>query len=364
MGSNLFGNIFRFMTWGESHGKAIGVVIDGCPSCLELSEKDINDELFLRSPGRSRYVSKRKENDKVEILSGVFEGKTTGAPISIIIYNNDVDSSKYDDIKNIYRPGHSNFTYIEKYKVYDHRGGGRSSGRETASMVAVGAIAKKILKHFNIEVISYLKSIFNIEASVDIDDVKVLKDQIMKSEIFCPDGNCEKEMIQVIEKIRKEKNSVGGVVEFVVNNLPCGLGDPVYEKLNANLAKALLSIPAAKGFEIGEGYLSNTMKGSSFNDSFVLENNKVKTKTNHAGGVLGGISNSMPIIGRVHFKPTPTIGKQQESLEISTKKAKKLKLLDIVRHDPCIAIRATKVVEAMVANVIVDALLMNRVVNL
>lgn len=359
MASNSFGTIFRITTWGESHGKAVGVVIDGCPAGLKLSESEIHEALSLRAPGRNAYTSPRVESDQGEILSGVFEGETTGAPICILIPNLDVDSSKYEPIKHTLRPGHANFTYLEKYGVFDYRGGGRASGRETACRVAAGAVAKKILKSQNIEVIAYLKQMGEIKAFVDAKDFDMIKLRAYQSPLFCPDPAAEAEMMALIDKAKQSSDSWGGCVEFIAAPMPTGLGDPVYEKLEAKLASAMMSIPASKGFEIGSGFLAALMQGSTHNDSFIRKNDKIMTETNHAGGILGGISNGMPIIGRVAFKPTSSIMKEQQTLTLKGESTS-MQLPKGSRQDPCLAIRAVPVVEAMAACVLADALLLNR----
>lgn len=331
MASNTFGNVFKIMTWGESHGRALGVVIDGCPAGLELKEEDIQQELDQRKPGDSPLTSARKEPDRVQIFSGLFEGKTTGAPISLIIFNEDVDSSHYDSVQHLYKPGHALFTYHQKYGIFDHRGGGRSSGRETVCRVAAGAIAKKIL------------SLQGIIPTARLADNKLM---------------------DKIEEAKQEGDSIGAVVEVEVPCLPSGLGDPVYEKLEANLALAMLSIPAVKGFEIGSGFQSAAMKGSLHNDEFALDaHGNVITKTNHAGGTLGGISTGMPLLFRVAFKPTSSIKKPQKTLSLDHKPSI-FHLPEVSRHDPCIAVRALPVVEAMTALVLTDALLMARLSRL
>lgn len=361
MASNTFGKIFKIMTWGESHGKAIGVVIDGCPAGLLLDESDINKELAKRSPGQNPYTTPRKEADQAEILSGTFEGKTSGAPISIVIYNRDQDSSKYEPIKNLLRPGHANFTYLEKYGIFDYRGGGRSSARETACRVAAGAIAKKILKQEKIEIVAFIKRIGGIDVDKDFSHYEIshLREEILESPIFCPDQEIADAMMKKIQEAKESGDSLGGVIEFIALNLPVGLGDPVYEKLEANLAKAMLSIPATKGFEIGSGFAGVDLPGSEHNDSFTTEKGKVVTATNRAGGTLGGISTGMPLIGRVAFKATSSIMKEQQTVDLEGKKSS-FKLPEGSRHDPCVAIRAVPIVEAMTALVLVDALLMNR----
>jgi len=328
MGSNSFGNLFKITTWGESHGKAIGVVIDGCPAGLEIDEEMIHASLAKRAPGNNPLTSPRKEPDHAEILSGVFEGKTTGTPISIIIWNKDADSSKYEPIKDKLRPGHANYTYLEKYGIFDYRGGGRSSARETAGRVAAGAIAKQILHHFDIKI-----------------SAKILQDE------------------KLIEQAKAEGDSIGGVVEFTITNAPVGLGDPIYQKLEANLAKAMMSLPATKGFELGLGFQAAKMKGSEHNDSFVVSEGKVQTSTNHAGGTLGGISTGMPIVGRVAFKPTSSILKAQKTLTTAGKETT-FSLPPGSRHDPCVAIRAVPIVEAMCSLVLVDAILLQRCTRL
>lgn len=359
MATNNFGNIFKITTWGESHGKAIGVVIDGCPAGLEIDESEINAALALRAPGRNPYTSPRTETDRAEILSGVFEGKTTGAPISILIPNKDADSTKYEPIKDLLRPGHANYTYLEKYGIFDYRGGGRASARETACRVAAGAIAKKFLQHYGIQLVAYIKQIGNLEATPNLEDFTLLHDATYQSPLFCPDMNVNPAMIDLIEKAKNEGDSLGGVIEFLAKGVPAGIGDPVYEKLEANLAQALMSIPATKGFEIGSGFGSVSMFGSEHNDLFSSESGRVETETNFAGGTLGGISTGMPIIGRVAFKPTSSIMKPQKTLTTSGENSS-FELPAGSRHDPCVAIRAVPVVEAMVALVLVDAMLLNR----
>jgi chorismate synthase len=357
MASNSFGNLFRITTWGESHGKAVGVVVDGCPAGIALSDVDINAALALRAPGNNAFTSPRKEPDVAEIYSGVFEGKTTGAPISIVIMNKDADSSKYEPIKHLLRPGHANYTYTEKYGCFDYRGGGRASARETACRVAAGAVATKILQTQNIQVISYLKSIGSIEMSLAQVDISTLKNTAQNSPLFCPESQVEKKMMDALEAAKLAGDSLGGVVEFMVLNMPVGLGDPIYEKLEANLAKGMMSLPATKGIELGEGFQATRMSGSEHNDEFAVGDSI--TATNHAGGTLAGISTGMPLVGRVAFKPTSSIKKAQNTLD-EHGQPQKFVLPEGSRHDPCVAIRAVPIVEAMCALVLVDALLMNR----
>lgn len=363
MASNSFGNIFKITTWGESHGKAIGVVIDGCPAGLEINENEINAALALRAPGRNPYTSPRTETDRAEILSGVFEGKTTGAPICIMIPNKDADSSKYEPIKDLLRPGHANYTYLEKYGIFDYRGGGRSSARETAARVAAGAIAKKFLEYQGIQLAAYIKQIGTVEATIETENLELIRSLTYQSPIFCPDPQAASAMAALIEKVKADGDSVGGMIEFIALSVPVGLGDPVYEKLEANLAYAMMSLPATKGFEIGSGFQCVAMRGSDHNDIFTKEAGQVKTETNYSGGTLGGISTGMPIIGRVAFKPTSSIMKPQDTLTTSGEPAS-FKYPVGSRHDPCVAIRAVPIVEAMVALVLVDAILLNRCAKL
>jgi chorismate synthase len=363
MASNSLGHLLRMTSWGESHGKAIGVVIDGCPAGVPLSEEDINDELSLRAPGRNIYTTPRQEKDHAEIYSGIFEGKTTGTPISIVIMNQNADATKYEPIKHVLRPGHANFTYLTKYGVYDYRGGGRASARETACRVAAGAIAKKILHFFSIRTCAYLTSVGGIHATITEQDLEKLKHTAYMSPIFCPDPIAAESMMQKISATKESGDSLGGVVQFIATGLPIGLGDPIYEKLEANLAKAMLSLPATKGFEMGEGFHASQMLGSKHNDLFVGTEHTIQTQTNHAGGTLGGISTGMPLSGRVAFKPTSSIQKPQHTVDI-TGKPTTFQLPPGSRHDPCVAIRAVPVVEAMCAFVLADALLINRCAKL
>lgn len=345
--SSKLGKYFRIQTWGESHGKAIGVVIDGIKPGMRISALDIQKELDKRRPGQSKIVTSRNEPDKVEILSGVFNGKTTGHPISLIIWNQDINSKSYEKFQDLFRPGHAGFTYLKKYGIYDHRGGGRSSARETANWVMAGAIAKKILKKYRIKIIAYVKEVGGICTK------KIDFKEIIKNQINCPDNTAAKKIEKLILKTKKEGDSLGGIVEVIIFNAPIGLGDPIFEKLDSNLAKALMSINAVKGVEIGDGFKLARMKGSESNDEFVSIKHKIVTKTNHSGGILGGISNGMPIVARVAVKPTSSILKGQNTVDY---KGNKMKIKVEGRHDPCIAIRAVPVVEAMCALVLVDAI--------
>lgn len=359
MASNSFGSIFRITTWGESHGIAIGVVIDGCPAGLELSENDLHEALLLRAPGKSAFTSPRVEKDRAQIYSGVFEGKTTGAPISIIIYNQDVRTEHYDTIKTQLRPGHANFTYLEKYGVFDYRGGGRASARETAVRVAAAAVANKILIRENIHCCAYLSQVSEHKVNSEIIPEVELRDRTYNDPIYCPDKNVSEEIQKKILNLKDQGDSIGGIVNFVVRGLPVGLGDPIYEKLESNLAKAMMSIPASKGFEIGEGFSVVDSLGSDHNDSYIMKNDKIETSSNHAGGILAGISTGMNIVGRVAFKPASSILKPQMTLDTKGESVL-LKLPEGSRHDPCVAIRAVPVVEAMCCLVLADAILMNR----
>lgn len=361
MASNFFGQIFRITTFGESHGAAIGVVIDGCPAGLKLTAEEIDAELKPRQPGGNPYTSPRAEPDQVEILSGLFEGKTTGAPIALLIRNRDADSSKYEPIKNLLRPGHANYTYLQKYGIFDYRGGGRSSARETAARVAAGAVAKKLLAHFGIELCAFVAEIGGIAiAEPNLDSLAKLRNKVLANPIFCPDENASRKMMRAIEKAKEEGDSLGGILQGAAAHLPAGLGDPVYGKLEALLASAMLSIPATKGFEIGSGFAAARMKGSEHNDAFDIDpEGKITTATNHAGGTLGGISTGLPLTFRVAFKPTSSIKKEQTTVNLQGEK-EPFNLPAGSRHDPCVAIRAVPIIEAMTALVLADALLLNR----
>lgn len=349
MGST-FGQLFRVTTWGESHGGAVGVVVDGCPPKLKLTEKEIQRELDRRRPGQSRITTSRQEEDKVEILSGVFEGKTLGTPICMLVWNKDVRSQDYAQMKNLFRPSHADYTYQAKYGIRNWQGGGRSSARETIGRVAAGAIAKKLLRErYKTEIIGYVKQIKNL--SCDVDPKKVRLTHVEKNIVRCPDQKCAKKMIQLIEQTRKKGDSLGGIVEAVARQVPVGWGEPVFDKLEADLAKSVMSLPASKGFEIGSGFSSIKMTGSQHNDPFTMSHGHVKTKSNFSGGVQGGISNGENILVRVAFKPTATIMKPQETV---TTKGKKALLQAKGRHDPCVLPRAVPMVESMMALVLAD----------
>lgn len=360
MASNSFGSIFKITTWGESHGKMVGVVIDGCPAGLEISEKEIHLGLAKRAPGKNPYTSPRSESDTCEILSGVFEGVTTGAPLSIIIRNQDADSTKYEPIKHLLRPGHANYTYLEKYGIFDYRGGGRASARETVCRVAAGVVALKFLATYGIEILAYMDQIGRVEAPFpDVSDLSLLRELTQASPVCCPDVEASQAMMESIEKAKEEGDSLGGIVAFVANGVPPGLGDPVYEKLEARLAFAMMSLPATKGFSLGSGFKSVLMQGSEHNDPFVHKEGVTATETNYAGGTLGGISTGMPIVGKVVFKPTSSIMKTQKTVTVSGEESP-FEIPKGSRHDPCVAIRAIPIVEAMLALVLADAVLLNR----
>lgn len=347
---NTFGKLYKITTWGESHGEAVGVTIDGCPPGIEISNEDIQFELNRRKPGQSEITTQRKENDLAEILSGTFEGKTLGSPIQITVTNKDARSKDYDALKDIYRPSHADYTYDIKYGIRNWKGGGRASARETIGRVAAGAIAKKILKQkFNIDIVGYVKSIQNLVANVNSDTVNL--SDVEKNIVRCPDDEIAVKMIDKIKEIRKKGDSLGGVVELVCRNIPPGLGEPVFDKLEADLGKAVLSIPACKGFEIGSGFNGTLMLGSEHNDEFYINNGKVETKTNNSGGIQGGISNGANILIKAAFKPTGTIIKTQNTV---TNSGKEIKFGGRGRHDPCVLPRAVPMVESMVAIVLMD----------
>lgn len=353
MSGNTFGNIFKVTTFGESHGIAIGAVVDGVWPGLKLSKEDIQKELDRRRPGQSKVTTQRQELDRVHILSGVFEGKTTGCPIGLLIYNKDAKTSDYKALKNIFRPGHADFVYQEKYGIRDWRGG-RSSGRETAMRVAAGAIAKKMLSEKNINVIGYTKEIAGVAAqTIDLN-------MIEKNIVRCPDRVAANQMIEKIEEARQAGDSLGGIIEVVVRGCPVGLGEPVFDKLDARLAAAVMSIGAIKGVEIGAGFQSASMLGSEFNDIPCVKNKAIRLKTNHGGGISAGISNGEDIILRAVVRPTCSIAKPQQALA----KNKTISTLQIKgRHDPCICPRAVVVVEAMIALALVDALLAQQTIS-
>lgn len=351
---NTFGHLFRVTTFGESHGGGVGVVIDGCPPRLEITPEEIQFELDRRRPGQSKITTPRKEADQCEILSGVFEGKTLGTPIAILVRNKDQRSQDYDEMAVKYRPSHADATYDAKYGIRNWQGGGRSSARETIGRVAAGAIAKKILRQVaGVEIIGYVKRIKDIEGMVDPDTVTL--DQVEGNIVRCPDGECAERMIDLIERFRDAGDSLGGVVECVARGVPRGLGMPVFDKLEADLAKGMMSLPATKGFELGSGFAGTLMSGSEHNDEFYTDDQgNIRTVTNRSGGVQGGISNGENILIRVAFKPTATIRKEQRTV---TREGEAVTLAAKGRHDPCVVPRAVPMVEAMMALVLCDHLL-------
>lgn len=358
MSGSTYGNLFRISTWGESHGKGIGVVVDGCPAGLSINEDMIQSFLNRRKPGMSKYSTPRKEEDTVQILSGVFENKTTGTPISMMVMNQNNRSSDYNEIANYYRPGHADYTYDEKYGFRDYRGGGRSSGRETISRVAAGGIASQILSELGIYVSAYTKSIGDIR----IDYKNCNKNNIMESPLYMPDLEASSKAEILIEQCMKDQDSLGGVIECIVSGMKIGVGEPNFEKLDANLAKAVMSIGAVKGFEIGEGFGASKMLGSVNNDLMQYNKDGKLTKlSNHAGGILGGISDGSEIILRAAIKPTPSISKTQDTVN---KSKENIKVNIKGRHDPIIVPRAVVVVESMVALTVVDMLFMSMTSNM
>ena len=357
---NTFGKQFKITSWGESHGPAIGVTLDGFPSLFKIDVEHIQSELQRRKPGQSEISTQRKEEDSIEILSGLFDGKTTGAPISMLIWNKDQRSKDYNHLKNVFRPSHADFTYQAKYGIRDWKGGGRASARETIARVASGAIAKQWLaSKFNTEILGFVKQISDLKAQISNSSIN--HESIESNIVRCPDNKIANKMIEKIKEARKNGDSLGGIIECVAKNVPVGLGEPVFDKLDADLAKAILSIPACKGFEIGSGFSGIEMTGSEHNDEFFInDDNKIKTKTNHSGGVQGGISNGEDIILRAAFKPTATIIRSQKTVD---SEHNTVELKGKGRHDPCVLPRAVPIVEAMVAIVIADHALLNTANN-
>ena len=359
--SNTFGQVFRVTTFGESHGGAVGVVIDGCPPKIDISVAEIQRELDRRRPGQSKITSQRKEEDRCEILSGVFERKTLGTPIAILVRNKDARPEDYAEIAKKFRPSHADFTYEAKYGIRNWQGGGRASARETIGRVAAGAIAKKILSilYSRFEIIAYVAQIHEVVATINRSAVK-MKD-VEKNAIRCPDTAAAKRMESLIEQIRDQGDSIGGAIECVIRNIAPGLGEPVFDKLEADLAKAMMSLPATKGFEIGSGFAATRMRGSQHNDPFEMRGGKIRTATNNSGGVQGGISNGEEIYFRVAFKPTSTIAHEQRTVTSSQQQAR---LAARGRHDPCVLPRAVPIVEAMAALVLCDHALRQRAISI
>jgi len=357
---NTFGQLFRVTTFGESHGGGIGVVIDGCPPKIDISEADIQRELDRRRPGQSKLTTQRKEEDRCEILSGVFDGKTLGTPIALAVRNKDARPEDYSEIADKFRPSHADYTYEAKYGIRNWQGGGRASARETIGRVAAGAVAKKILERLypNFEVVAYVTQIHDITAKIDRSTVK-MKD-VEKNIVRCADAAAAKRMMSLIEQVRDQGDSIGGLIECVIRGIPPGLGEPVFDKLDADLSKAMLSIPATKGFEIGSGFGATRMRGSQHNDPFEMRAGKIRTKTNKSGGVQGGISNGEDIYFRVAFKPPATIALQQKTVTSSKQQSE---LAAHGRHDPCVLPRAVPIVEAMAALVLCDHALRHQAIG-
>lgn len=352
---NTIGKLFTFTSFGESHGAAIGGIVDGCPAGIILDEEFIQNELNRRKPGQSKISTPRKEDDKIEFLSGIFEGKTTGTPIAFVIWNTNQHSNDYDHLKDIYRPSHADYTYQQKYGIRDHRGGGRSSARATAAWVAAGAIAKLVLKQQGIEIIGYTSQVGHIAVGKPYTELDL--SQVESNIVRCPDEETANKMIDYIDELRKVGNSIGGTVSCVIKGVPVGLGEPLFDKLHAKLGFAMLNINAAHGFDYGRGFDGINLTGQEMNDSFTTENGKVITKTNNSGGIQGGISNGEDIYFRVLFKPVATILMNQETID---NQLNKTELKAHGRHDPCVLPRAVPIVEAMAALTLVDLYLMNK----
>lgn len=354
MAGNSFGQLFRITTFGESHGPSIGVIIDGCPAGLEIDKTFIQSELSRRRPGQSKIVTQRDEDDQFEILSGLFENKTTGTPICITIQNKDQRSHDYSEMADKFRPSHADYTYEAKYGNRDYRGGGRSSARETAARVAAGAVAKLLLNHYGIKITAYVSQIGHIKSPV----ILTPESEVIESNpVRCADPSTAVEMEQLVREIRKSGDTIGGKIFCIINGCPPGIGSPVFDKLHAELAKAMMGINAVKGFEYGSGFDSVTMRGSEHNDEFYMDDDKVSTRSNYSGGIQGGISNGMPIYFNVAFKPVATIPKNQQTID---KEGNAVNITGKGRHDPCVVPRAVPIVEAMAALVITDHLLLHR----
>jgi len=356
MAGNSFGKLLRLTTFGESHGKAIGGILDGFPAGINIDVDLIENDLKRRMPGQNELVSGRKEADEVEILSGIFEGTSLGSPIAFVVWNRDQNPADYKHLKDTFRPSHADFTYESKYGIRDYRGGGRASARETVSRVVGGSFAKMILSHYRIEIIAFVKQVSTLKTEKSYQKLDLSK--IEESLVRCPDREVSDKIIELIQSTREKGNTLGGIIQCVVKNVPAGLGEPVFDKLHADLGKAMLSINAVKGFEIGSGFQSAELSGSDHNDIFVVENGETITKTNHSGGIQGGISNGMDIFFNVAFKPVATLMRDQESID---KSGKKTIIEGKGRHDVCVVPRAVPIVEAMTALVVADHLLLNRV---
>jgi len=350
MAGNSFGKLFKITTCGESHGGAVAVIIDGCPSGIDITQEEIQQELNRRKPGQSSITTPRREQDIIHILSGIFEGKTTGTPILLLAHNDDAKPEDYNELKEAFRPSHADFTYLKKYGIRDYRGSGRASARETLARVAAGVIAKKFLQlQCGIEILSYVEQVGTIKTQIDMQQVTA--SAIEANIVRCPDSVVAKQMIELIETVQSQGDSIGGVIRLLIKNVPAGLGEPVFDKLHADLGKAMLSINAVKGFEIGSGFAGAELMGSEHNDALYLQNNQVKTKSNYAGGIVGGISNGEDIYCRIAFKPVSTIAKPQKTLNTNLEE---VIIAGKGRHDPCVLPRAVTVVDAMAALVLMD----------
>ncbi|MFY9637660.1 MAG: chorismate synthase [Methanobacterium sp.] len=359
MSGNTLGKMFKVTTFGSSHGTALGAVLDGCPAGLELSDSDIQSELDKRRPGTSQITSSRNEKDEVKIISGIFQGKTDGTPIAAVVYNREMDSSAYENLKNHPRPGHGDYTWHARYGNYDYRGGGRGSGRTTIGQVIGGAVAKKLLNTLNIKVISHVTQVGTVKANkMEPNEIEA---NVNMNSVRCADPEAAPRMEALIYHVKEQGESVGGVVETIVLNAPAGLGEPVFEKLDSDIAGVLMGIGSVKGVEIGVGFKVSELKGSQMNDEFYMDNKMVKTRTNHAGGILGGISTGMSIIARMAVKPTPSISKMQKTVDLDS--MEDAEIIITGRHDPCICPRITTVAEASVSIVLVDHLIRSGFIN-
>jgi chorismate synthase len=362
MSGNTFGTIFRITTWGESHGRAVGVVVDGCPAGLALTAEDIQKELDRRRPGQSRASTARQEADRVEILSGIFEGHTTGTPLSLLVWNKDANSSAYDLLRNTPRPGHADYAYQMKYGLRDHRGGGRASARETVGRVAAGAVAKKLLHEAGIQVVAYVAELGGIRAKIASSDLGELGRRAESNAVRCPDPAAAERMLERLDAVRGEGDSLGGVVVITAEGVPAGLGEPVFDKLDADLARGLMSIGAVKAVEIGAGRECARLLGSEMNDSLLWRDGRIDFQSNNAGGILGGISTGRPIVCQIAVKPTPSIARRQRTVDLARSESTEIEIKG--RHDPAIPPRIVPVAEAMVALVLADHLLRQRAARL
>jgi len=357
MPGNTYGTAYRITTWGESHGDTTGVVVDGCPPKLELAEDDIQPELDRRKPGQSKLTTQRKESDRVRIMSGVFEGQTLGTPIAMMVENKDARPADYEDMKDVYRPSHADMTYDHKYGIRNWMGGGRSSARETVSRVAAGAIARKWLyREFGVEIVAWVRQINTLEVE-EVEHESINREDVESNNVRCPDDGLAEKMADRIQEARGNGVSLGGIVEVVARNCPAGWGEPVFDKLDGKLGHHFLSIPATKGVEIGSGFRGITMTGEEHNDEFIMKEGEIRTKTNNSGGMLGGISNGMPVTARIAFKPTSTINHEQDTVNAN---GEQVKLAAKGRHDPCVVPRAVPIVEACTAITLMDLALQDR----